>query len=213
MSWRKALTGNYPPWIAACAAHAAGLIGARSLEAELSAALAHGDSQVKLCAHKALERIKSKHRSSGRGAVHKLEKEIKQMDTMMERFLFLRSVPLFSDVEGQDLQWINEITHEQKFRTRQTIFREGKSRRTAYIILSGSVRVFKGQKGREITIDILEERDCFGEMAILDQEPRSASVATMKNARLLVIQRSLSSSPSSHVQDLFFFQNLVQTRA
>lgn len=183
----RALTGNYTPWIAACTAHAAGLIGARSLESELRDALGRSDTQVRLCAHRALERIRSKKSLRVR---KRLQKEIKQMDTTMERFLFLRSVPLFSDVDGQDLQWINEITHEQKYRGRQIIFREGDPGESLYIILSGRVRVFKGQKGKEITIDILDERDCFGEMAILDQEPRSASVATIKNARLLVIQRS-----------------------
>lgn len=185
------LTRNYPPWIAACAAHAAGLIGAKSVERELISARAHPSRQVQLCAHMALKRIKSKQSSLRKRSRNKdLEKEIGHMDTMMERFLFLRSVPLFSDVEGQDLQWINEITHEQKCRSRQIIFREGDPGESLYIILSGSVRVFKGQKGREITIDILQERDCFGEMAILDQEPRSASVAAMNGARLLVIQRS-----------------------
>lgn len=190
-----ALTRNYPPWISACAAHAAGLIGAKSVEREVFAALAHPSEQVQLCAYRALALLKSKlpFAKAGKGAKtpgKKLTLEIKKMDSMMERFLFLRSVPLFSDVDGTDLQWINEITHEQKFRARQTIFREGDPGESLYIIVSGSVRVFKGQKGREITIDILEERDCFGEMAILDQEPRSASVMTMKNARLLVIHRS-----------------------
>ncbi|HMW60810.1 MAG TPA: cyclic nucleotide-binding domain-containing protein, partial [Leptospiraceae bacterium] len=112
------------------------------------------------------------------------------MDTRMERFLFLRSVPLFSEVDGVDLHWINEITHEQKFRARANIFREGDPGESLYIIISGSVRIFKGQKGKELTIDILQERDCFGEMAILDQEPRSASVVAVRNTRLLVINRS-----------------------
>jgi len=189
----KALTRNYPPWITACAAHAAGIIGAKSLEKEVFSTLGHSDSRTTLCAHMALQRLKSKQYQAlkrGRSGKKNLPKEIKDMDTMMERFLFLRSVPLFSDVDGTDLQWINEITHEQRFRAKQTIFREGDPGESLYIIISGSVRVFKGQKGKEITIDILQERDCFGEMAILDQEPRSASVKTMKEARLLVIHRS-----------------------
>ncbi|MCE9596649.1 MAG: cyclic nucleotide-binding domain-containing protein [Spirochaetia bacterium] len=183
---------NHPPWITACALRVVGQLGLKALEPELFVYLEHEDELVSLNARVALQKFRSKaYRSilAGDSRRKTLEKETKKMDTRMERFLFLRSVPLFSDVDGQDLHWINEITHEQKFKSRQTIFREGDPGESLYIIINGSVRVFKGQKGKEITIDILQERDCFGEMAILDQEPRSASVTSLKNTRLLVIHR------------------------
>ncbi|HNJ33766.1 MAG TPA: cyclic nucleotide-binding domain-containing protein, partial [Leptospiraceae bacterium] len=190
---RHILWKNHPPWITSCAVHAAGLLNMKMLEPELFSQLDAPDEMVRINASIALRKLKSK---TFRLAVQKernhkqLERERKKMDTRMERFLFLRSVPLFSEVDGVDLHWINEITHEQKFRARANIFREGDPGESLYIIISGSVRIFKGQKGKELTIDILQERDCFGEMAILDQEPRSASVVAVRNTRLLVINRS-----------------------
>ncbi|MBL8021467.1 MAG: HEAT repeat domain-containing protein [Leptospirales bacterium] len=183
---------NHPAWITACALHAVGELHLQVLEPELFAFMDHDDELISLNARVALTKFKSRaYRSILAGNSHRreLEKETKKMDTRMERFLFLRSVPLFSDVDGTDLHWINEITHEQTIRARQMIFREGDPGESLYIIINGSVRVFKGQKGKEINIDILEDRSCFGEMAILDQEPRSASVIALKNTRLLVIHR------------------------
>jgi CRP-like cAMP-binding protein len=105
----------------------------------------------------------------------------------MERILFLRSVPLFTDIDGNDLQWINEITREKKYKAGQVVFRENDVGDALYIISRGSVRVVKGQN--QVILQILEERECFGEMAILDQEPRSATVEVQKDATLLAIKR------------------------
>ena len=115
-------------------------------------------------------------------------REVKKMSVNMERMLFLRSVPLFREVDGDDIHWINEITREQRVSGGDVIFRENDVGDALYIIVSGTVRVFKG-KADQITLHIMQERDVFGEMSILDQEPRSASVEAMENTRLLVIMR------------------------
>ena len=108
------------------------------------------------------------------------------MESNMERILFLRSVPIFSGVDGNDLQWISEISRMTEIKPGQIIFHENETGDAMYIILEGRIRIVKGQN---TTLDILLERDCFGEMAILDEEPRSATAVADGPCRLLAIQR------------------------
>lgn len=110
------------------------------------------------------------------------------MAVNMERMLFLRSVPLFSEVDGDDIFWINEITREQRYSGGEIIFHENDEGDALYIIVSGSVRIIKGLE-EQVTLDVLQGRDVFGEMSILDQEPRSATIETIEDTRLLVIMR------------------------
>lgn len=119
---------------------------------------------------------------------NKQKREVKKMAVNMERMLFLRSVPLFSEVDGDDIYWINEITREANYAEGEIIFHENDKGDALYIIVSGDVRIIKEGKKR-ITLDVFGKRDCFGEMSILDQEPRSATTQAANNTRLLVIMR------------------------
>lgn len=107
------------------------------------------------------------------------------MSRTMERILFLRSVAIFADVDGADLQWINEITRERKVRKGQVVFHENDVGDAMYLILSGQVRVSRGATN----LELLGERDCFGEMSILDNEPRSATVRATQDSVMLAIKR------------------------
>ncbi len=112
--------------------------------------------------------------------------EVYDMNVDMEKVLFLRTVPLFSDVDGHDLQWISEIAVEKSYRRGVVIFQEGDRGDDLYVVMDGSVRIFKGP----ITVDILEERECFGEMAIIDGVPRSAGAEAERDVKLLAIHRN-----------------------
>ena len=113
---------------------------------------------------------------------------VEQMAINMERILFLRSIPLFADVSGNDLRWINEITREKTYPAGKIIFKENDGGDALYIIVSGSVRIIK-EGDQQVVLAILQERDYFGEMALLDREPRSASVEVQKDATLLIINQ------------------------
>jgi CRP-like cAMP-binding protein len=82
---------------------------------------------------------------------------------------------------------ICELTHVSK---REVIVRQGETDRCMYIVLSGLFRVsVVSAEGKEISLDILEENDAFGEMALLDGMPRSATVTATRNGSLLVLRR------------------------
>ena len=107
----------------------------------------------------------------------------------MERMLFLRSVPLFRDLSGNDLTIVNDIAAEKSFNRGDLVVEEGGAGDSLYIILDGNMRVVKGKEGGT-TLAVLHEREAFGEMSILDDEPRSATVEAQTDARLLEIRQS-----------------------
>jgi HAMP domain-containing protein len=114
------------------------------------------------------------------------KEEFKTTAKDMERIRFLRSVPIFADLDDSSLRWINQIAKEKVYAAGETIVKENDEGDALYIIVSGSVRVIK-ESNRQVTIAILQERDYFGEMALLNREPRSASVEAQEETKLLVI--------------------------
>ncbi len=76
------------------------------------------------------------------------------------------------------------------FTASTTIMREGDDGDTAYMIVSGKCRVFRTVDGKEETLGIMEPGEVFGEMALLLDEPRAASVQAMDNVTVLVLDRT-----------------------
>ena len=107
------------------------------------------------------------------------------MITTVEKVLFLKSVDLFRALPGEELATIAEIAEEQPFAAGDQIFAEGEPGDALYLVVEGTVKVHKGDKA----LSQLGEREVFGEMAVLDAEPRSASATVVKDAVLLKIGR------------------------
>lgn len=107
------------------------------------------------------------------------------MISTVEKVLFLKSIDLFSQIPGEDLAQIAQITDEVHFEEGDVLFHEGDPGDTLYFVIEGQVKVSKG--GREVAR--LGERQVFGEMAILDSEPRSASILSLSRLTLLRIAR------------------------
>ena len=69
------------------------------------------------------------------------------------------------------------------------IFHRGDPGDEMYIIQSGAVEVSSMRDGCKVVLTILEKEDFFGEMALLDRNPRSATVTTITRSRLLPLSR------------------------
>lgn len=103
----------------------------------------------------------------------------------VEKVLFLKSIDLFSQIPGEDLAQVALIATEETREQGEEIFAEGESGDALYLVLEGKVRVHHSDR----VIAELGERECFGEMAILDAAPRSATVTAVDNTNLLKISR------------------------
>jgi len=103
----------------------------------------------------------------------------------MERIIFLRHVPLFADLPPSDLKQIAAVAGEQLYEDGAFIAREGEAGNELLVIVEGEVRVVSGGK------ELVRRRrgDYVGEMAVLDGEPRSASLVALGTVRALRIGR------------------------
>jgi CRP-like cAMP-binding protein len=103
----------------------------------------------------------------------------------------LRKIPLFSGVGDDDLDEVAGHLIERRFPKGATIVEEGTPGDYMYVIREGRVKVTKlSEDGREKILQMLGEGAFFGEMALLDQAPRSATVKTLAPVRLLALSRT-----------------------
>ncbi len=107
------------------------------------------------------------------------------MLTTVEKVLALKNVELFSDIPGDVLADIAFVIEEVTYDRGAYIVHEGDLGHELFIIVRGEVEVVSG--GRKI--DTIRENGYFGEMAILDSQPRSADVVAVTDVTLLKIAR------------------------
>ena len=108
------------------------------------------------------------------------------MLTTIEKLMFLRAVPAFASCELDTLRRIAETVVAQQFAAGEVVVREGEPGRDMYVVTAGRVGVSAG--GR--TIDDLGPRQYFGEMALFDGGPRSATATALEATTLLRIDRN-----------------------
>ena len=102
----------------------------------------------------------------------------------------LRAIPIFRDATEQDLESLALHLIERRFPKNAIIVDEGLAGDYMYVIRSGRVKVTKASgDGREKIMNLLSVGDFFGEMSLLDDEPRSASVTTLEPTLLLALSR------------------------
>ncbi|NLF64376.1 MAG: cyclic nucleotide-binding domain-containing protein [Chloroflexi bacterium] len=103
----------------------------------------------------------------------------------------LQDVPLFSPVPAASLEALVEAGQVVTYPAGYVVCREGEEADTMYVILEGRLRVFKqDEKGNEVELAIRERGEFVGELALLDGEPRSATVVCLTSCRLFVLQRA-----------------------
>ena len=104
---------------------------------------------------------------------------------------FLHSVPLLARLGDASLDAILRLTRRRRFRKDEVIFHEKEAGDSLFIILHGRVKVaIFGDDGKEVTLSTLSEGDFFGEMALLDSEPRSATTIAEEDCELLSLQQA-----------------------
>lgn len=120
----------------------------------------------------------------------------------MANYDFLRKIPLFSSLPDDDLQSLCQIVQEFHLPSGQVLFEEGSSGDMAYIIRTGEVEIVKISQNREILLATRGPGDVFGEIALIFDSPRTATVRARTDTDLVGIGREdlrklLQISPSA----------------
>jgi len=103
---------------------------------------------------------------------------------------FLKKVPLFSELDDAEIASIYKLITFNDVPKKSVVLQEGEDGNSLFIIISGSVKIsYYAPDGREVVLSLLEEGAYFGEMSLLDKQPRSATVSTLDATRLAQIRR------------------------
>jgi CRP/FNR family transcriptional regulator/CRP/FNR family cyclic AMP-dependent transcriptional regulator len=104
---------------------------------------------------------------------------------------FLRKVPLFEGLKEEELEAIASVTITRSFSKDQVIILAEEEGDALFLINTGQVKVsIVSEDGREVILSLLGEGAVFGELALLDEKPRSANVVAMSDAELYMLHRS-----------------------
>ncbi len=124
---------------------------------------------------------------------HPRPMEEKKMDVTLalpDIILKLKPVEIFEDLSVSELAAVASATEEVSFGTGETVIKEGDPGDTLYLIVEGEVAVIKTETdGTELTLDNISEGDHFGEMALFEDIPRTASIRTLKPSRMLMLHK------------------------
>ena len=111
-------------------------------------------------------------------------------DPIMDTLDFLATVPLFASLERDALQEFASITREKTYPKGSVILFEDDPGDSLFVVRQGRVKVvLVGEDGREVILGVLGVGEHFGELSLIDEQPRSAHVIAMEDATMLVLRR------------------------
>ncbi len=174
-------------WTQACAIDAVARLGLSTLAGVLLDVTRSRDPLLRETAVAALAKMEATAVGrvlafSVRGATFLREQ---RMLSTIERVIILKTVSIFASVPDDTLAAVAGALDEVEVAANTTVFSKGDLGQAMYIIVAGSVYIHDGAQ----TINRLGTYDVFGEMALLDSEPRSASVTADEDTLLLRLQQ------------------------
>lgn len=103
----------------------------------------------------------------------------------------LAQVPLFSALTPKQLHRLGALVQRRRYAAGEVIFHEGDAGTALYIIENGEVKIVLGSaEGKEVVLRLFGRSDFFGELALLDGEPRSANAVAREACNLLLLRRA-----------------------
>jgi CRP-like cAMP-binding protein len=107
-----------------------------------------------------------------------------------ETVAFLSRVPLFRSLKKRQLESLAKVAHDDQFIEGDPIVIQGETGVGLYVVVSGKATVFRLQPdGTTPVVNVLNPTDFFGELALLSEGPRTASVVASEETECLVISR------------------------
>jgi CRP/FNR family cyclic AMP-dependent transcriptional regulator len=130
----------------------------------------------------------------------------------------LKKLPLFSELNFAAIKELTSLADERLFHRGETIFEENTTGKSLMVIISGEVRITQRARiSGEETLSVLKKGDFFGEMALLEDLPRSATAIAHSDTFMLEISREkflhfIEKDAVSGVKILFTLANILSSR-
>ncbi|MCH8069610.1 MAG: cyclic nucleotide-binding domain-containing protein [Candidatus Marinimicrobia bacterium] len=103
-----------------------------------------------------------------------------------QEVLTLKKVPVFEGLEPKELSEIEKLIHHRTYKPDEVVFRRNAPGEGMYIILRGKVDILtESGEGTSSVVASLKEGDFFGDLSLLDKEPRSATALAKDHTTLL----------------------------
>ncbi|UCF98395.1 MAG: HD-GYP domain-containing protein [Spirochaetaceae bacterium] len=103
----------------------------------------------------------------------------------------LKRIPLFAEMSEYDLHQIDQITVERRYDKGEVIIEENTAAERFFIIFRGKIEITKRfEDGEQFVLGVHSDGECFGEMAILDEGPRSATARALESTTVMEISRT-----------------------
>jgi CRP-like cAMP-binding protein len=107
-----------------------------------------------------------------------------------EKILLLKEIDIFSGLSASELAAIASVTEEMKLAKDEDVIKQNSIGETVYLIVDGRVSVIlEKEDGNEAVIDQMAPGSAFGEMALIDDSPRSATIRTITPCRFLTLHK------------------------
>ncbi|MFO7989592.1 MAG: Npt1/Npt2 family nucleotide transporter [Desulfotignum sp.] len=107
-----------------------------------------------------------------------------------EKILLLKEIDIFSGLSASELAAIASVTEEMKLAKDEDIIKQNSIGETVYLIVDGQVSVImEKEDGTQSVIDQMDPGAAFGEMALIDDSPRSATIRTVTPCRFLMLHK------------------------
>ncbi len=108
----------------------------------------------------------------------------------MDRRKLLASISIFSSLDESELDLLLQVTATKRMAAKEVLFRKGDPGRQLYGVLAGRLKVMAtGKDGKDLVFGLMGPGEVIGEIAVVDENPRSGTVVALEPAELLTLHR------------------------
>lgn len=117
----------------------------------------------------------------------------------------LEKVALFSGLPAEEIKSLEQVSVKKSYKKNTIVIDKGDETSSLYVILSGSIKAFlSDEDGKEIVLSTMVPGEYFGELALIGETLRSASVMTLEDSKFLIVSKSALKDCLSRNPDIAF---------